>query len=461
MFCFLFSLKLFHNVPFVGLEVVLVDFEDYYLVSKSSSHHANLAKNMICGFFTPSHPIPDLNLGTEGRGNNSPHFCLNIEKGDNFSCINNFQLALLLISTLENLTCHRISDLHDPRLLMETSGKLIEIFHMLCKPSMRNQDLICCWEAGALTSIQLVILRTIFAILYTMCKDAKAAKQLSKSTYVGKLTEMVSELSIDKEFISAQQHPELENLITEVCLQGHMLQTNLSSSRLWRTFQREILLGYSLHGLVIFVTCCLHHGTIVNSTLFVLCQELFEQLCANGLFECIEVLLLKLDDMYSDETKADAKGFDADAQKASLARSIAQYPKKLSKRMIRSLGKMILVLKKGKSCCKKSREMSSRKNSVVTSEWLVLQGDGLAIRETYPPSSEVEESSESAADMEFESERQDQFQGGRNNNFRRRQCGPVVRALALRSGDPGFKTRSDHSLNLFLVAPGSTSQLHL
>ena len=43
----------------------------------------------------------------------------------------------------------------------------------------------------------------------------------------------------------------------------------------------------------------------------------------------------------------------------------------------------------------------------------------------------------------------------------RRQCGPVVRALALRPGDPGSKTRSDHSLNLFLVVPGSTSQLHL
>ena len=37
----------------------------------------------------------------------------------------------------------------------------------------------------------------------------------------------------------------------------------------------------------------------------------------------------------------------------------------------------------------------------------------------------------------------------------------VIRALAWRSGDPGFKTRSDHSLNLFLVVPGSTSQLHL
>ena len=37
----------------------------------------------------------------------------------------------------------------------------------------------------------------------------------------------------------------------------------------------------------------------------------------------------------------------------------------------------------------------------------------------------------------------------------------MVRALALKTGDPGFKTRSDHSLNLILVVPGSTCQLHL
>ena len=49
-----------------------------------------------------------------------------------------------------------------------------------------------------------------------------------------------------------------------------------------------------------------------------------------------------------------------------------------------------------------------------------------------------------------------------DSRLHERQCGPVVRALALRSGDPGgFKTRSDHSLNLILVVPGSTSQLHL
>ena len=37
----------------------------------------------------------------------------------------------------------------------------------------------------------------------------------------------------------------------------------------------------------------------------------------------------------------------------------------------------------------------------------------------------------------------------------------MVRVLAMRSGDSGFKTRSDHSMNLFLVVPSSTSQLHL
>ena len=42
-----------------------------------------------------------------------------------------------------------------------------------------------------------------------------------------------------------------------------------------------------------------------------------------------------------------------------------------------------------------------------------------------------------------------------------KECGPLVRVLALRSGDPGFKTRSDQSLNLFMVVPGSTFQLHL
>ena len=41
-----------------------------------------------------------------------------------------------------------------------------------------------------------------------------------------------------------------------------------------------------------------------------------------------------------------------------------------------------------------------------------------------------------------------------------RQCGRVVRALALKFVEPGFKTRFDHSLNLILEVPGSTSQPH-
>ena len=42
----------------------------------------------------------------------------------------------------------------------------------------------------------------------------------------------------------------------------------------------------------------------------------------------------------------------------------------------------------------------------------------------------------------------------------RRQCGPVVRALALRSIDLEFKTQSDNSLNLFQVVPGSGALLN-
>ena len=41
---------------------------------------------------------------------------------------------------------------------------------------------------------------------------------------------------------------------------------------------------------------------------------------------------------------------------------------------------------------------------------------------------------------------------------KRKQCGQAVRTLALSSGLPGFKTHSDHSLNLFPVIRGSTSR---
>ena len=40
---------------------------------------------------------------------------------------------------------------------------------------------------------------------------------------------------------------------------------------------------------------------------------------------------------------------------------------------------------------------------------------------------------------------------------KRRQSGPVVGALALRSGDPGFKTRSDHSLNPWFNFPAAAN----
>ena len=41
------------------------------------------------------------------------------------------------------------------------------------------------------------------------------------------------------------------------------------------------------------------------------------------------------------------------------------------------------------------------------------------------------------------------------------QCGQVVRAPDLKSGNPEFKSHSDHQLDLFQVVPGSTPQLYL
>ena len=327
------------------------------------------------------------------------------------SCINNFQLSLLLVSTLENLTCHSSSSLHDPDLLMHTSGQLIEILHTLSDAKEKNVEALCSWEPAAQAAVQLVIIRTVFAILYATCRNTKAAKQLSKSSYVGKLVEVVSEAWLDKEFLSVQQHPELAKVVSKVSDRGKQHGSKLSSSYLWRTFQHELLVGCSLHGLMLFVTTCLHYGTVINSSLFVLCQEIFEQFSSKGAFESVAILLLKLDEIYPDELNPEEKDDDVDWQIASPGRRIEQYPKNLSKRIVRSLGRMISVLKKGKSCCKSSRELSSRKNSVAAAGWPVVQEDGFVMCEAYPQTSEVEESSESAADMEFESERQDQFSG--------------------------------------------------
>ena len=327
-------------------------------------------------------------------------------------CINSFQLSVLLVSTLENLTCQSSSSLHDPNLLMETCGQLIEILHLLGDAKENGDDVLCNWEPGALIAVQLVILRTVFAILYTTCKNPKAAKQLSKSVYVGKLVELISEGCLDKDFLSVQQHHELAKLVASTASEPDKGSfSKLSSLFLWKTFQQELLLGCSLQGLLLFLTACLHHGTVINPTLFVLCQEIFEQFSSRGGFESVAILLIKLDEIYPEELNLENKEGEKGGKIASPAWRIEQHAKNLSRKMVKSLGKMVSVLKKGKSCCKTSRELSSRKNSLAGLGRPVIQEDDYLMCETYPQSSEVEESSESAADMESESQKQDLFSG--------------------------------------------------
>lgn len=347
-----------------------------------------------------------LKHGVDGGEDNVVHASLAAHP-----CINNFQLSLLLISTLENLTCHSSSSLNDSDLLMHTSGQLIDILCTLSDAKHNSVEVLCEWEAAAVTAVHLVMLRTVFAILYTACRNPKAAKQLSKTSYVRKLLEVVSEGCLDKDFATTLQHVELAKLVSNVGDDGRELDSKLSSSDLWRKFQHELLLGCSLQGLLLFVMTCIHYGTLINSTLFVLCHEIFEQFSSNAGFEFVVILLLKLDEIYSQEASLESKDDKLDWQITSSARRIEQYPKNLSNRIVRNLGKMITMLKKGKSCCRGSRELSGRKSSVVASGWPVAQEDGYEMCSVYPQSSEVEESSESAADMEFEKEKQDQFSG--------------------------------------------------
>lgn len=325
--------------------------------------------------------------------------------------INNFQLSLLLVSTLENLTCQGSSSLHDSDLLMHTSGQLIDILYNLSDAKDNSVEAFCEWDPAAVTAIHLVMLRTVFAILYTACRNPKAAKQLSKTTYVRKLLEVVSEGCLDKDFLTTLQHVELAKLVSEGSGRGREFQSKLASSDLWRSFQHELFLGCLLQGLLLFVMTCIHYGTLINSTVFVLCHEIFEQFSSNGGFEFVATLLLKLDEIYSQEMTLENKDNKTDLLLTSSARKIEQYPRNLTNRIVRNLGKMISMLKKGKSCCRCSREPCSRRTSVVSSGRPVVQEGGFDIYGVYPQSSEVEESSESAADMEYEKEKQDQFLG--------------------------------------------------
>ena len=351
----------------------------------------------------------------EGKEGNAVHSSLAVEHVIRIDgSINNFQLALLLVSTLENLTCQSSSSLQDSDLLLHTSGHLIDVLYTLSDAKDHRGEVLCEWDPAAATAIQLVTLRTVFAILYTACRNPKAAKQLSKTSYVQKLLEVISGGNLDKEFLTTLQHIELAKLVTEAGDHGRDLESKLTCSDLWRTFQQELLLGCFLQGLLLFVMTCIHYGTLINSTLFVLCHEIFEQFSSNGGFEFVATLLLKLDEVYSQEVSSQSKDGQLDSQLTSShssARTIEQYPRNLAHRMVRNLGRMISMLKKGKSCCQSSREVVARKNSVVASGWPVVPEDDYEMGMVYPQSSEVEESSESAADMEFEKAKQDQFPG--------------------------------------------------
>lgn len=391
----------------------VTDIDSILSTNVSECSDAEICSTQTNGAKPPSNnPLKHV---VEGKEDNTVHSSLAAEHVTRSDCsINNFQLSLLLVSTLENLICQSSSSLQDSDLLLHTSGQLIDILYTLSDAKVHSGEVLCKWDPAAAIAVQLVILRTVFAILYTACRNPKAAKQLSKTSYVQKLLEVISGGCLDKEFLTTLQHIELAKLVNEVGDHGRDLESKLSCSDLWRTFQQELLPGCFLQGLLLFVMTCIHYGTLINSTLFVLCHEIFEQFSSNGGFEFVAILLQKLDEVYSPEVNSDGKNGQLDWQvtsSSSYSPKIEQYPRNLANRMVRNLGRMISMLKKGKSCCKSSRDVVVRKSSVVSSGWPVVQEDDFEAGVVYPPSSEVEESSESAADMEYEKAKQDQFPG--------------------------------------------------
>ena len=323
------------------------------------------------------------------------------------SHISTFNLALLLVSTLENITCSGSCATKDPALLMHTSGQLINILSTLKDPRETCAGGLCAWSTAALVTIQLIILRTVFAILFTACTNPKSSKQLSNSSYIVKMLELM-ECSLEKEFLTKEQHNELVKLLA--AMERHPSaedRQKLSTVDLWLTFQHELFLGCSLQGILVFVTACLNHGTSVNSSLLILCHELFEQFSSNCGFEFVSLVLLKADEALLKEPCNSSQGENLEKDSVLCAYKIEHYTTNLASEIVRNLGKMISLLKRGKSQCKSSPELSN-KRSVAR---LVSQGEEYVMCDVYPQSSEVEESSESAADMEFENERQRQFSG--------------------------------------------------
>ena len=310
--------------------------------------------------------------------------------------ISGFDLLLLILSVLENLTGSQRS-IHDAALLMHCSGQLINVAYVLgsatSKASHSAEEIFCEWGASAVAAAQWMMLRTVYAVLYKACRSPKSAKQLARSSYIRKVLEVIQN-ALGKED-SVQR---FEILPTAVKASSDKESRDVFSNReLCAEFYQLLCLASSLDGLMSFLVGCLHYGILVNSSLLMLSEELYQQFATNDGVSLVQKLVLRLEELSTLATET--VGAIPSEDPGDAHRRLETSPSKAITRVLSTIAKIVMLLKKGKRHCRTSSEHDRKKTGSLHPPCLSEEvASDLC-------TSDVGESSESTGDMEAESER--------------------------------------------------------
>lgn len=331
--------------------------------------------------------------------------------------INTFELLNLTLSVLENLCCRDVSSC-DTTLTMKTAGQLIDIIVCMKDEQTKDvnteefEDIYCTWDISSSIAAQLSMLRTVFFFLYTTFRNPKSAKQLVRSSYVKNLVALVENAVSNATFTAVQ----LEELAEEIEHLSPKLPSGCQSeclvkSALCKRFHSVLFFSYSLQGLLSYLCSSLQFGTLINSSLLALSRELLDQFALNDGFEHVISAVLKMEDMMVTSSGVRKGPGSESIVIPPIPQAIRDVPNVSIFHMLSVIGKVISLVKKGKSYCRGEVEIPTRRKSEES--YLMFQ----------PPvdlmTSDVEESSESAGDMEME------------NDKRSRSLGKSVRHVVL------------------------------
>lgn len=320
--------------------------------------------------------------------------------------INTLELLNLMLSVLENLCCRDVSSC-DTNLTMKTAGQLINIIFCLKGGQSSTEELgeiDCAWDTSSSVAAQLSILRTVFFFLYTTFRNPKSAKQLVRSSYVKNLVDVV-ENAASNAICTAEQLEELAEEIDHLSPKrsSECQSELLAKSALWKRFHSILLFSYSLQGLLSFLCSSLQFGTLINSSLLALSRELLDQFAFNDGFEHVISAVLKMEDMMVTSSGGRKGPGSESIVIPSIPQAIRDVPTINIFHVLSVIGKMISLVKKGKSFCRGEVEVPTRRKSEES--YLQFQ----------PPvdlmTSDVEESSESAGDMELENDKRSRTLG--------------------------------------------------